>query len=144
MKKNKATSLVTTLKNLLLNITKEVLRTIHKSLVRPNSNYANQTWNPFNKNCKIFLENIQRRANRLILQLSGLGYSNRLKILILSTLEFKLRDGGMIKVLRNVKGLYDPAVVEIIFHVNERDSLGDPGKFKRKGSKTALRKFSLT
>ena len=74
------------------------------------------------KKYKNLIENIQRRATKLIPHIGRLSYSDRLKILNLPTLECRRRHGRIIEVFEIVKGLYDPAVSEDFSRLNERDT----------------------
>ena len=115
-----ANSRVAKFKKRLLNISKDILSTPYKALVGRHLEYANQTWNPHLKKYKVLIANIQRRATKLIPLLSGLSFSDGLKILNLPTLEFKKRRGNMIEIFKIVKGFFDPAVTEDILSVTER------------------------
>ena len=52
----------------LSNIAKQSLRTFYRTLARPNQENAQQTWKTHLKKYKILIENIQRRATKLIPQ----------------------------------------------------------------------------
>ena len=62
----------------------EKLLTLYKSMVRSHIVYATQVWSPQYKKDKITLENVQRRATRLVKCIKHLLYSERLKALGLS------------------------------------------------------------
>ena len=115
----KANSLVAKIREVILNITKDVLSTLYKAIVTPRQEYANQTWNPYQKMHKIFIDNIHLRATKLIPHLNGRSYSERVNILNHPTLEFERRRGRMIEALKNVKEFCDPAVTGDIFRMNE-------------------------
>ena len=63
---------------------------LYKSPVRPHLEYASSVWSPMYKNDSITLENVQRRATRLVNSLSGRTYEDRLKTLGLPILEYRL------------------------------------------------------
>ena len=58
---------------------------LYKALVRPHLEYANSICNPYNKKHITAIENIQRRATRLIPGFKDLTYEERLKKLKLPT-----------------------------------------------------------
>ena len=59
-------------------IDKELFMNLNKSLVRQHLEYTTPVWSPMLKKDSIFLENVKRRATRLVNSLSGLTYENRL------------------------------------------------------------------
>ena len=62
---------------------------LYKSLVRPHLEYATQIWSPLYKKDKITIENVQRRATRLVKSVKHLPYPERLKKLGLPTLDYR-------------------------------------------------------
>ena len=75
-------------------------------MVRPHLEYAIQVWNPymyFSKD-KHLLENVQRRATKLIGCLRNLPYEERLKILGITSLELRRIRGDLIQVFKMVHG----------------------------------------
>lgn len=66
---------------------KEMFLQLYKSIVRPHLEYASSVWSPHVKKDKIALENVQRRATRLVKSLFGQTYSQRLRALGLPSLE---------------------------------------------------------
>ena len=69
-------------------LNQEMFLSLFKSIVRPRLEYASVLLSPLYKKDKISLENIQRRATRLIPAMKGKNYSERLKRLGLPTLEY--------------------------------------------------------
>ena len=57
----------------------EIFGLIFKGLVRPHLEYAAPVWSPHLVKHKDLLENVQRRATKMVLGLSQLSYSERLK-----------------------------------------------------------------
>ena len=60
---------------------REMFLNLFKSLVRPHLEYATSIWAPIYKKDAIQLENVQRRATRLVSDLKNLSYTERLKTL---------------------------------------------------------------
>ena len=80
-----------------------MLLTLYKSMVRPRLEYCIQAWSPYNKGDIRRLEQVQHRATRLVPELAGLSYEQRLTQLGLTTLEECRITGDMIetnKILR--------------------------------------------
>ena len=83
----------------------EMLLNLYKSMVRPHIEYATQVWSPQYKKDKITLENVQRRATRLVKCIKHLPYSEDLKVLGLPTLEYRRERVDMIQVYKNLHGI---------------------------------------
>ena len=84
---------------------REMFLNLYKSLVRPHVEYATSIWSPVYKKDIIQIENVQRRATRLVSNLKYLTYPERLKTLGLPTLEYRRDRANMIqvyKILNNI------------------------------------------
>ena len=66
---------------------KEMFLNLNKTMVLPHLEYATQIWSPLYKKDKIIIENIKRRATRLVKCIIHMSYEVRLKHLGLPTLE---------------------------------------------------------
>ena len=65
---------------------------LFKSVVRPHLEYASTVWSPVYKKLKkdkIAIENVQKRATKLVKCVSHLPYRERLRALGLPTLEYR-------------------------------------------------------
>ena len=60
---------------------KEMFLNLYKSIVRPHLEYASTVWSSMFKKDKILIENVQRRATRLVKSIKHLPYEDRLKTL---------------------------------------------------------------
>ena len=81
-------------------LSQEMFSNLYKSMVRPRLEYASVIWSPLYKKDKIMLENTQRRATRLISSLKGLPYPERLRRLVLPTLEYRRERADVAEVYR--------------------------------------------
>ena len=73
---------------------------LYRALIRPHLEYGQAIWSPqFVRQSKL-IENVQRRATKLIPNLKNLPYSERLKILKLPTLKYRRLRGDMINVYK--------------------------------------------
>ena len=70
-------------------IDEEIFLNLYKSIVRPHVEYATPIWSPLYKKDKIIIENIQRRATKLVDSCKNLSYPERLRKLGLPTLEYR-------------------------------------------------------
>ena len=77
-----------------------MFKTLYKSLVRPHLEYGSVIWSPRLKKDQIALENVQRRATKLLLALKNLTYKNRLLILGLPTLEYRRVRADMVQMYK--------------------------------------------
>jgi hypothetical protein len=86
------------------NKSKELMIPLYKSLVRPHLEYCVQAWRPhLIKDIKL-IENVQRRATRMIPELHGQTYEQRLLKVNLTTLETRRLRGDLIEMFKVVKG----------------------------------------
>jgi len=67
----------------------------------------------------ITLENVQRRATKLVPGLRDLNYHDRLKILNIPTLVYRRLRGDMIEMFKMVLGAYDEQVMPAIATAEE-------------------------
>ena len=74
----------------------KTLPLLYKSLVRPHLEYGNVVWGPFYKEDEKLVEKVQKRATKVIPQLKGMQYDERLRSLNLPSLQYRRRRGDMI------------------------------------------------
>ena len=78
-KANKANGMIAVIKKSFTKVMKQVFLNIYKCLIRPHLEFANLIWHPrLTKHQKI-LENVKRRATRLVSGIKNLSYYERLK-----------------------------------------------------------------
>ena len=82
---------------------------IYKTLIRPHLEYCVQLWNPAaehgNWSLILRIESVQRRFTRMIEEVGLLPYSERLRILGLTTLAERRSRGDLIEVYKASQGL---------------------------------------
>ncbi|KAK7093942.1 hypothetical protein V1264_007621 [Littorina saxatilis] len=88
-------------------LTEEMFIQLYKSLVRPKLEYGHSVWQPHNKTLCAEVENVQRRATKLIPGLKDEPYCERLKALKLPSLEHRRLRGDMIDTFKYVHGMYE-------------------------------------
>ena len=81
---------------------KSLFLTLYKSLVRYHLDYGNLIFYPTTKKYmyRQILENVQRRATRLVPELRGLSYRERLTELNLSTMDYRRKRFDIIQVFK--------------------------------------------
>ena len=78
----------------------EMFMSLYKSLVRPHLEYATVIWSPLYKKDRISIENVQRRATKLVRACKNLSYPERLRKLGLPTLEYRRQRADIIQVYK--------------------------------------------
>jgi hypothetical protein len=76
---NKSNSIMGLIRHTFTYIDAPTFLMLYKALVRPHLEYVNSVWNPYKKKHIIALENVQRRATKLILGFKDMTYENRLR-----------------------------------------------------------------
>ena len=86
-------------------IDKEIFCQLYKSLVRPHLEYASVVWNPPTVQLRTKLEQVQRRATKMVPRLRDLTYERRLQELNLPTLAYRRRRADIIQMFKILKNL---------------------------------------
>ena len=104
----------------------ETFRWLFKAMVRPHIEYAQSVWSPQRKIDITVLENVQRRATKMIPGFKDISYPERLKKLDLPTLSYRRIRGDMIEVFKMVHGTYDEdASLQLQIHEGHRTTRGE-------------------
>ena len=88
-------------------LSKDILMPLYLSLVRPILDYGAQAWSPYLLHDIRSLERVQRRASKLVPELSHLPYEERCKHLGLQTLQNRRMRGDMIETYKLIHGFED-------------------------------------
>ena len=84
---------------------KETFLTLYKSLARPYLEYGSCVWTTTYKTKRVKIENILRRATKLLPELEDKSYSERLKILGLPSLGYRRHRTDMIQTYKIFKNI---------------------------------------
>ena len=87
---------------------------LYKAIVRPHLEYAATIWNPCKKGYIDDLEKVQRRATKLLQNISHLSYPERLAALNLPTLVYRRIRGDMIETFKILSNIYDSRVTNFL------------------------------
>jgi len=100
----KAMNVLKTVKRHFPRIDEPTFLILYKACVRPHLEYCVQAWSPYFKKDIECLEQVQRRATKLIKGFKNLNYENRLKRLKLTTLEKRRLRGDLIETFKIITG----------------------------------------
>ena len=123
---------------------KEVILPLYRTLVRPHLEYSVQFWNPYLVKDIKLLENVQRRATRLISGMKGLPYEERLKQCNLFSLSRRRLRGDMIQVFKILKNIDKIKLEDLGWELNVRNSRGHNLRLIKRRSRLDLRKHFFT
>ena len=116
---NKANRIVGLIRRTFVALDEEIFKCLYVAMVRPHLEYANQIWAPFLIKDIEAVENVQRRASKLVPSLKNLTYEERLRKLGLPTLTYRRARGDMIETYKILSGVYDKEVSQDIFVLKE-------------------------
>ena len=116
---------------------------LYKSRVRPVLEYANTIWCPrFSKDSEA-IENVQRRATKMVPGLGHLSYHERLQKLRLPSLIFRRARGDMIETFKYLKGFYQVDLPWLRLDASNH-TRGHSLKLSKKRSRLELRKHCFS
>ena len=123
---------------------KQLIVPLYKAIVRPHLEYCIQAWRPYSKKDTDKLERIQRRATKMIPELTDLNYESRLLQCGLTTLESRRLRGDQIEVCTIVNGYED--VDRNMFLKLEEDSRirGHKAALVKEQCRLDMRKYSFS
>ena len=142
-KVTKATTLVNLIRRSFEYLDKGMFKMLFTSIVRPHLEYANSVWNPHLQKHITALENVQRRASKLIPGMRDLSYEARLRSVGLPTLAYRRYRGDMIEMFKLTHGLYDTQVVEDFLDLKPSRARGHKYNVYKRGCRLNVRKFSF-
>ena len=117
---SKANKIMGIIRRTFLHLNKDNFILLFKALVRPHTEYGATIWSPqYMKDIEL-LENVQRRATRLIPGLRDLPYEDRLRTLRLPTLRYRRLRGDMIETYKMLHEIYDNT--DQLLHLNTSSS----------------------
>lgn len=142
---NKANKIVGIIRRTFISLDMEVFKHLYTALVRPHLEYANQVWCPRLVKDIEAVENVQRRATKLVPNLNALSYEERLKKLELPTLAYRRSRGDMIETYKILSGKYDEECSEDIIQLREESATrGHPKKIYKRRTRLNIRKYSFS
>jgi len=83
-------------------IDRDMFLQLYKTLIRPHIEYGSVIWSPYLKKDIYLIENLQRRATKIVKDIRSLPYEDRLKILGLPTLQYRRERCDVVQVYKIV------------------------------------------
>jgi len=140
---NKVNKIIGLIKRTFKFMDKSLFLTLYKSLVRSHLDYGNLIYYPITKKNKQLIENTQRRATRMVPELVGKSYGERLKELNLPTLDFRRRRYDLIQTFKIIKGV-DDVLPQKFFQMSETDLRGHSLKLAKPRANKSARLHSFS
>ena len=117
---------------------------LYKALVRPHIEYCVQAWRPYYQKDVDNLEKIQRRATRMMEEVRGMDYEERLRQTSLVTLEARRTRADIIEVFKIMKGLEGLKREDFFEMEVEKRTRGHTLKIHKKGARLDCRRYSFS
>lgn len=142
-KVKKANHALGMIRNTFTVLDKDVFLPLYKSFVRPHLEYASVVWSPLYKKDIISIENVQRRATKIIPGFKDMSYEDRLKSLGLPTLYYRRDRADMIQLFKIMKG-FDICDINNLSRAENVSTRGHSLKLQKNQDRTKLsqRRFS--
>ena len=116
---------------------------LYKTIVRPILEYGNSIWSPLYKRQSISIENVQRRATRMLYGLKYLSYEQRLVLLDLPSLKYRRLRGDLIQLYKIVHNANDLDQSDFFTFSTIKFTRGDQFKIYISRCNTRIRQISF-
>ena len=142
VKVKKANSLMGMIRRTFHYIDSDTFRLLFSSIIRPHLEYAAPVWNPHLQKHIDMIENVQRRATKLVPGLKNLTYKERLKQVKLPTLKYRRYRGDMLEMYKLTHSHYDDSAIKNFIQLNQ-NSHGHQFTVDKQRCNLDVRKFSF-
>ena len=144
-KVNKANEIMGFIRRTFVFLDKYNFNLLCKSLVRPHIEYSNIAQSPFRNADINLIQNVEKRATRVIPEIDKLDYQERLDNLHLPTLAYRQFRGSVIETYKILHNLYDANCTNSFFELKQSNTRRHKFEVRTKLSKTSIRRifFSL-
>ena len=141
---SKANRMLGIIKRTFMCLNKDSFLKLYKSFVRPHLEYANVIWAPYLKRQSIYIENVQRRATRLLKFCAGLSYEERLRSLHLHSLKGRRDRGDLIQIYKIFNSIDDISFNSLFSPSLCSNLRNSEGKILKRQCETNLRKYTFS
>ncbi|XP_053395748.1 uncharacterized protein LOC128555936 [Mercenaria mercenaria] len=143
-KVNKANSVLGAMRRSFEYLDLQTFKKLYTALVRPHVEYAHPIWSPYKKKDILMVENLQKRATKMIPGLSHLNYEERLRKLKLPTLSYRRARGDMIEVYKLLNKKYYFNEKELLTLNEHCTTRGNSMKLYKSRPRLDIRKYSFS
>jgi len=140
---NRANRLLGMIKRTFSSLNSRLFLILYKSLIRSILDYGGSVWSPSTKKNIQLIENVQRRATRLVPELRGMTYQERLTELNLPTLLYRRQRYDLIQVFKMIHG-FESCTVDKFFEFNDNPTRGHIFKIMKPRCNKSLRQNSFS
>ncbi|KAJ3662053.1 hypothetical protein Zmor_006420 [Zophobas morio] len=138
----KANTVVYLMQKVFSNASPATIAKLHKSYVRPLLEYGNAVWHPVLIRDKQAIESVQRRITRIPFSFRRPKYEDRLKIMMLPTMEYRKIRGDAITTFKAVSNVGSP--IRLLFSISvDFRTRGHLFKLQKENFRTRSRQFFL-
>ena len=123
------------------NMDKQTFLCLFKSLVRPHLEYGSAVWSVIYKKEAVAIENVQRRATKILPNIRNLSYSERLLYLGLPSLQYRRMRADMIQVFKILNGIDSVESDNLFTSTSAPNNRGNSRKLQKRHCRLDIRKY---
>lgn len=141
---NKANKLIGLIRRTFTFMDKQLFNQLYKALIRPHLDYGDSIYFPITKKNKRIVENVQRRATRLVPELQNMSYEDRLRQLNLPTLNYRRKRGDIIQTFKIIHKIDDISMDKFFSFSTNSVTRGHSLKLRKPRANKSVRNNSFS